>query len=421
MKLRLLPLVIFLSSLQGQFIAAQELSPELRGTEKKVGLNSKIPEISALRMIPNKPKIYVSLSVHVEGREECPSVQRLGGAPSATDCDATKYEKHLSDVQKLGEIFVDSANGIALPLSLELEEQFMSAAKALKERGSLGARLDSLISLGHSLGPHADAHAYHEANSSRGMKEHFTYLRDTLLSSEVQASLSSVSTLSGVCASGDWPKVAESLGFNNIAGIVSFCLRSLPVGSVPQFDIPSNTLSDTVESVCRTPSDCHATYPYLYFDSSSSKFEITRATRPWRTDSKLHWMGGPGATLWTASIHEGSTVIVPGVGTLYCLAEKKSATSRWESHTSCDFCQDDIETYFEILDQTINEASILAPRIVYSVYSLGKSVDTTERGCETPTTRKALLKDLATRLQQDYINTGKVQWKTVPELSDLIP
>jgi hypothetical protein len=374
-----------------------------------------------IKISPIKAKIYVALSIHVEGSNECKSVKDLGRSPTVADCNSTKYEQHFSNLQNLGAIFINTRSGIALPLSLELEEQFLSAAKVFNEGSFLGARLDSLVASGHSLGPHADAFAYHESDTSKGMKNHFTYLRDTLLDPKVQRSITASTTLSGVCSTGDWLKVTESLGFNNISGLVSFCLRSLPEESIPQNDIPSATLSDSIESACNNPSACHATYPYLYYDSSTEKFDISRGTHPWRTDSKFHWMGGPGASLWTASVTSGTTAILPGVGALYCLAEKKGATYRWESETNCDFCQDDIDTYFEILDQTIAEATLLTPKLVHSVYSLGHSVDTVEKGCATPTIRRTLLNDFVTRMQRDYVDTGKVQWKTAPEFGELVP
>jgi len=405
-------------------LAANEGKPSpssIRAAEATRSIKVATPKINSIKITPIKAKIYVALSIHVEGSNECTSVKDLGSSPTAADCSSVKYEKHLTNVQNLGAIFVNSSTGIALPLSLELEEQFLSAAKVFNEQGSLGARLDSLMASGHSLAPHADAYAYHESDTTNGMKNHFTYLRDTLLDPKVQGSITAATTLSGACSTGDWLKAAESLGYDNISGIVSFCLRSLPEGAVPQFDVPSATLSDTIESACSLPSVCHATYPYLYYDSSTGKFDITRGTHPWRTDSRFHWMGGPGASLWTASVTNGNTAIVPGVGALYCLAEKKSASYRWESETSCDFCQDDIDTYFEILDQAISEAGILAPKVVHSVYSLGHSVDTVERGCRTPTIRKTLLNDFVTRMQRDYVDTGKVQWKTAPELGELVP
>ncbi len=400
----------------------KKLSPNtIRSKERSVDIKSLTPKVESIKISPIKAKIYATLSIHVEGSDECKSVKDLGGYPTTADCSSTKYEHHISKLQNLGSIFINTRSGISLPLSLEFEEQFLSAAKVFDEQGSLGARLDLLATSGHSLGPHADAHAYYEADTSKGMKNHFTYLRDTLLDPKVQRSITATTTLSGVCSSGDWLKDSESLGFNNISGIVSFCLRSLPEESIPQNDIPSTTVSDSIETACNNPSVCHATYPYLYYDSSTGKFDITRGTHPWRTDSKLRWMGGPGASLWTASVSSGTTAILPGVGALYCLAEKKSATYRWESQTSCDFCQDDIDTYFEILDQTISEATLLTPKIIHSVYSLGLSVDTVEKGCPTPVTRKTLLNDFVTRMQRDYVDTGKVQWKTAPELGELVP
>jgi len=369
--------------------------------------------------------VIATLSIHVEGRGECPLLLETGGvAPDRSACSQIKYDNHLADVRAMADLFVNDK--AQLPLSLETEEPFLNAASAFREE--LGeARISALIRKGHSVGAHGDSYSYsgesaggHDASA---VKAHFSHLKQTLENPLVQKAQSSVHTVSGVCASVDWLKAVEELGFDTVGGIVSYCLRSLPTGSIPTSDIPGG--GTDIEAACSNPSLCHATYPYVYYSSSEAKFNLSEGTTPWNMDSNLRFRGSSSVlskSFWLASNPSGKVTSFGGIGSLYCLAEKKSAESKTSSETGCNFCQDDIDTYFEILDQAIAARTPFKPTVVASVYSLGSAVDAPITGCTDGTrarTRADLLKNFVSRMSA-YVASGKVTWKRVPDVRALV-
>jgi hypothetical protein len=376
--------------------------------------------------------VYAALSIHVEGASECPQLKDTGGvAPTASQCDEARYERHVKNMQEMAALFVNSS--ASLPLSLEFEEEFLNAAKAFRENipatGKSRQRLNQLVAEGHSLGSHADSYAYAGEPAGKrsysGALGHFRHLKEVLEHADVQSAVSSINSVSGVCTAVDWAKAIQSLGYDTVAGIVSYCLKSLPSGTYASEDIPGGASS--IDTACPSPSACHATYPYVSYSSTTSTFDLKDAVRPWRSDSALKYRAAGSLvspTNWQASVSTGRLAMLGGVGSLYCLAEKKTATSRTSSETGCDFCQDDIETYFQMLDEALASRRMGERLAFLSVYSLGSAMSTTVgRGCSdgTPSgkTRGDLIKDFVSRMSR-YVSDGKVVWTTVPKLGPLV-
>ena len=395
------------------------------------------------------PKVSAALSIHVESYNECPLGLR-GRELKISACRLDAYERHHSELDILRATFVDSARGVNLPLSFEFEENFLSAAYVFKEshvsskalqlqlgtKSSVRGRLDALVLGGHSLAVHANAEDYYRGLSSPGMQEpalqlpsvpgggasaqarmseHFGHLKSLLEDSRVQARGIRVTSISGICSQGDWLNAVAQNRFSVVGGIVSYCLTSLPAALIPVGDIPNGAA--TPEDACPEVGSCHATYPYLWFDPALQRYELKEATHAWRMAPASSSRSSSEPSDWLKKVRDGKIANIPGTGTLSCLAEKKGNANRWDNNLHCEFCRDDIVTYFEILDQTIQDASVRDPAVLATVLSVGEALGQADT-CEgqKPATRRELLEEFALRMQKGYVDAGLVSWKTIPQL-----
>jgi len=338
---------------------------------------------------------------------------------------------------------------VNLPLSFEFEENFLSAAYVFEEshalskaqqlplgtNSSVRGRLDAMVLDGHSLAVHANAEDYYRGlavpalqesalklppvpaqglSAQARMSEHFEHLKSMLEDSRVQARGVRVS-ISGICSQGDGLKAVAQNRFSVVGGIVSYCLTSLPDTAIPMGDIPNGAA--TPEEACPEVGACHATYPYLWFDPALQRYELKDATHAWRMTPASSSKASKVPSHWLKKVRDGKIANIPGTGTLSCLAEKKGNANRWDNNLHREFCRDDIATYFEILDQTIQDANVRDPAVLATVLSVGEALGQADP-CEgqKPATRQELLEEFSLRIQKGYVDAGLVSWKTIPQL-----
>ena len=178
---------------------------------------------------------------------------------------------------------------------------------------------------------------------------------------------------SGVVSSCDWVTASANAGFLFVTGTVEYALKSLPI------EMQSQEIRD-----CKNPSSCHDPYP----DSLAERIH------PWRANSGADWV---------ESNSSGRLVIIPESGGISHKYEDSTGVSKAGKET--EFNGADVDALMAELEQAIALVDPNQVNTYYLSWSLGATLD------------KALLEEWLQRVQL-LVNTGKVQWKTIPEMYD---
>ena len=262
------------------------------------------------------------------------------------------FEKYVHDVETIADTFA------AYGGKLTLESKQLTQASLL--RGD--DRLLALAEDGHAIGVHADL-GYNQSWDD--------FVGDLTATRELaEAYGADVLNVSGICSPMDWVEAATQAGYEVVSGSNLYCALALD-------DAPVD------ETECPDPKTCHGGYPE----------QTQNLIHPWRMHS-----GGQ----WTTYDPAGSVVMIPTVTGLTCNAE---ALLTDETLTGCSFEADDIDPYFDKLDEVLSLADPGKVNLYKGTWSMGQVLDT------------ELLEELLVRLQP-YIDSGAVQWKTVPEMYD---
>jgi hypothetical protein len=220
---------------------------------------------------------------------------------------------------------------------------------------------------GHGIGVHADIGGEKNMNCAE-----FTPLlrerKQTLESLGVQ-----VRHASGIVSACDWVTAAADAGFLFTSGTVAYALMSLPVEMRP-----------AGYTDCPSPSKCHEAYP----------FDLAGRMHPWRVANGENWIN-PSA--------DGRLVILPSGGGLTCAAEEAGLEG---SYTKCEFKANDIDAAIAELESALALVETGTVNTYYVAWSLGQELD------------DALLGDFLGRVKP-FVDAGRVQWKTLPEMYDL--
>ncbi|HNJ96734.1 MAG TPA: hypothetical protein PLV13_01315 [Ilumatobacteraceae bacterium] len=159
--------------------------------------------------------------------------------------------------------------------------------------------------MGHQFGLHADL---------AGMGQRAATLHLAEMQADYRTIFGHVGlTLSGACTqSGDWIAAANANDIWTVAGVVTYCERSLSTEAYAGTAYESEIA--TAKSVCTRPSVaiCH--------DPAPQADEARRVT-PWRTDRALRWLD--------ESARARATTIVPTLGhtSMECASEGRSSAS----------------------------------------------------------------------------------------------
>lgn len=220
---------------------------------------------------------------------------------------------------------------------------------------------------GHGIGVHADIGGEKDMQCSR-----FTGLlkdrKQTLESLGVR-----VRHASGIVSTCDWVTSAADAGFQFTTGTVSYALMSL------REDLRPAGFAD-----CPSPAACHQAYP----------FDLAGRMHPWRMNSGEDWI---------LPSSDGRLVILPSGGGLTCAAEEAGSD---DSYTKCEFNAADMDAVIAELEKVLALVEAGKINTYYVSWSLGKELD------------DSLLEDFLRRVKP-YVDDGRVQWKTLPEMYDL--
>jgi hypothetical protein len=266
------------------------------------------------------------------------------------------FERHADLIRRYAGLFEE----YGARLTLESKE-FTDGCIAWDENV-----LKEMEDRGHGIGVHADVGG--EKNMDCG--------QFTPLLSGRKAALESLGVrvrhASGIVSTCDWVAAAADAGFEFATGTVAYALNSLRADLKPE------------GFQCDTPAACHQAYP----------FDLAGRMHPWRMNSGLDWI---------LPSEDGRLVILPSGGGLTCAAEESGSS---DSFTKCDFTASDVDAVIAELEQVL---ALLAPGKINTYYvswSLGKELD------------DSVLEAFLDRVKP-YVDAGRVQWKTLPEMYDL--
>lgn len=243
-----------------------------------------------------------SLSVSTVTASAAPAAAAEGTLQIALEIHVENSEDPSAELQTVSRMAAAaSAHGIQLTFSLdEAMLRYLATAPPVVIN-----TVRVVERMGHQFGLHADLAGMGQRAATVHLAEMQTAYRTTFGHA--------ARTLSGACTqSGDWITAANANDIWTIAGVVTYCERSLSAeayaGTVYEREIT------TAKSVCTRPSVaiCH--------DPAPQADEARRVT-PWRTDRASNWLD--------ESTRARATTIVPTLGntSMECASEGRSSTS----------------------------------------------------------------------------------------------
>ena len=294
---------------------------------------------------PQQPAVlYLGLMVHLEGWND--------------DQDQARFEQHARLLDEYASLF----ETYGAKLTLESKEMTPGSARWGDNI------LLQMQQRGHGIGVHADI----GGEKNYPCRQMSADLRQRKL--ELEALGVTVRHLSGNVSACDWVTASIDAGYAFTTGTVAYGLMSLPLAKRP------------VEySSCPSPAACHQAYPT----------ELAGRLHPWRANSGDDWIE-PSAN--------GRLVILPSSGGLKCMDEDQNGQS--VTGKGCLYTREDIDLFFNELDQALTLLDPNQVNIYYNSWSFGDPLD------------QALLEEWLQRLKP-YTDSGRVQWKTLPEMYDL--
>ena len=220
---------------------------------------------------------------------------------------------------------------------------------------------------GHAIGVHADV----------GGSRNDTYVQMTqkltVMKSKLESLGVNVRHVSGIVSHLDWVSAAAETGYKFVTGTVAYALLSLPPEKRP-ITIPDNA----------TPAAFHQSYP----------FTLDGRISPWTAESGLNWLDDS---------PNGKIVIIPSGGGLSMTYEETQNITAKPGQK--EFTLEDINALENELNTIFGYMTSDKVYTYYVSWSLGGTLD------------KAVLESWL-QMVNKYVDSGKIQWKTIPEMYD---
>ena len=219
---------------------------------------------------------------------------------------------------------------------------------------------------GHGVGVHADLGG-NLSDDCASLGPELRAEREQLESLGVR-----VRHVSGNVSQCDWIAATIDAGYSFTTGIVAYGVMSMPAASrPPEF------------RNCKSPAACHDVFPP----------ELEDRLRPWRPAS---------GTDWLTHDPNGKLVILASAQGIACAQEEAASEDKMKG---CLFEQADVRAMMGVLDQALDLAAPGQVNILYFSWSLGSPLD-------------PLLLEEWLQAVEPYVQAGRVQWKTLPEMYD---
>lgn len=271
------------------------------------------------------------------------------------------FDEHSGALKQYAGIFEKYGGKLTIEASPEFIEACGKYENVLKE----------LYDRGHGIGVHADL------GGEPGLTQEAFAGGLARMKAMVEALGMPVRHVSGVCSSLDWVRATADAGFRFVTGAVEYALKSIPPGELPA--------EYRGVLAARTPGDAHGTVPY----------ELADRLHPWRMESGANWLDDSAA---------GSVVLMPGDSGTNITAMSETADGRSKVRRP-PFDQADIDAFVSELEQAIALSEPGKVNVFYIGWSIGQKVD-------------AAMVEKWAQVISPYVDSGKVRWKTIPEMYD---
>jgi len=294
--------------------------------------------------------LYVGFMIHLEGREN----QVTG------EVSEEVFERWANAAEELATMLEEyGAKG-----TFEARSEFVLASEEYEDN-----ILAELYNSGHGIGVHADKGGPDYIKNDYTQEE---FTNDLLIMREDLERISGLDIrhVSGICSELDWVNAALDAGYEFTTGGVMMCGNSLSTESLVKADL---TKKDLIENF-------HDPLP----GSVEERIHI------WRTDDSSDWL---------TSSDEG-LAILSGDGGIEGLYENSYGTEGYYLESN------DVDTYIEILEESLEHSSADEVNILYVALSIGNGMD------DEDVAREWL------EAIEPYVEEGKVEWKTLPEMYD---
>jgi hypothetical protein len=314
--------------------------------------------------------LVTSCSIDTQDTSEQPlyigmMVHLEGWSNEATD--QSTFENHAESVR----LFADYFEEYDAKATFETRPEFVDGCNNWDDNV-----IKELYERGHDIGVHADLggqadinEAYYEFMITQLIE--MKTKTETLLEEEVRH-------VSGICSTVDWVTAAIEAGYEFTSGGVAYCVMSMPEESRPE-----------EFRYCESAGACHDTFP----------IELADRLHPWRMDSGENWL---------EHSDNGQLVMLSSSSVFYTLDEE--AAGELPEGAKGTLEQTDVDEFFVQLDQALELKDPNQVNILYTAWSIGNKARITDN--------KDLFDEFFTRLQP-YIDSGEVEWKTLPEMYDL--
>jgi hypothetical protein len=273
------------------------------------------------------------------------------------DADQAQFNRHASLLREYASLF----EKYGAKLTLESKEM---------TEGSIRWGDNVLLEMrqrGHAIGVHADV--------GGSKKDTLTNMKMKLanMKSRLESQGLTVRHVSGIVSHCDWVTAAAETGYKFVTGTVAYGLLSLPPEKRP-IVIPENA----------TPAMFHQPYPFALQDRLN----------PWRAEN---------GTDWIDDSPQGKVVIIPSGGGLHFAFEESQGSTRQAGQA--EFTLEDISAFERDLKTILAQVRSDKIYTYHLSWSFGQVLD------------KSLLEKWLQMIQQ-YVDQGKIQWKTLPEVYD---
>jgi hypothetical protein len=271
------------------------------------------------------------------------------------DKNQDKFEQHVRLIREYADLF-EAYGG---KLTLESKEVTDGAI-----RWGDNVLLE-MEQRGHGIGVHADIGGQRDYDCDRFARD----LQQERL--QLESLGVTVRHVSGNTSHCDWVAATVEAGYLFTTGQVAYSVMSMPIDQRPP------EYRD-----CPDPSSCHQVFPP----------DLEDRIHPWRAISGADWL---------THNPDGQLVILASSQGLTCMEEELTHNNT----RGCSFTSADIDYFIQELDDAIALSEPDQVNIFYLSWSLGSQID------------KALLEEWLKRVQP-YLQSGQVEWKTLPEMYD---
>ena len=272
------------------------------------------------------------------------------------DKNQARFQAHVAQIRNAAELFERYGGKLTLE-SKEVTDGILRWGDNV---------LLEMEQRGHGVGVHADL--------GGSMQDDCADLAPALRTERLQLESLGVRVrhVSGNVSHCDWIAATIDAGYSFTTGIVAYGVMSMPAANrPPEF------------RNCKSPAACHDLFPP----------ELEDRLHPWRPASGSDWL-----------THDpnGKLVILASGQGIACAQEQ---TAGQDTRNGCLFEPADVQAMMGVLDQALELAAPDQVNILYFSWSLGSPLD--------PLVLEEWLKAV-----EPYVKTGRVQWKTLPEMYD---